>query len=74
MSSQNSSDLSEKLDQLITLTALQLTSAFEKKSDKILLLGQAGLDRSLIAKLCGTTPHSVSVILSNAKVSAKKKK
>lgn len=66
MSSQNS-DLSEKLDQLITLTALQLTSEIEKKSDKILLLGQAGLDRSLIAKLCDTTPHSVSVTLSAAK-------
>lgn len=67
MSDLNNAQLGEKLDQLITLTALQLTTPIEKKSDKILLLGQAGMDRNLIASICDTTPHSVSVTLSAAR-------
>lgn len=67
MSSQGNEELGKKLDQLIVLTAMALTATVEKKTEKILMLGQAGLDRNIIAKLCGTTPHSVSVVLSAAK-------
>jgi hypothetical protein len=62
----NESAVAEKLDVLIRLVALQLI-ADKGTVDGIRLLGRAGLDRNLIARVVGTTPGTVSVRLSEAK-------
>lgn len=74
MSDKQLADINGKLDQLIRLAAQYVSASADTKNQKILQLGQAGLDRNLIAELCETTPGTVSVALSNAKRKAKHKK
>jgi DNA-binding CsgD family transcriptional regulator len=59
-----------KLDQMLRLTALQMTQGM-KQTQAILMLGAAGLDRRTIAELLNTTPNTVSVTLSTSKAKAR---
>jgi hypothetical protein len=70
MSEEALSKISEQLDQLIALVALNTTKGM-KPTEAILALGSAALDRNLIAQITGSSPLTVSVRLSEAK--AKKK-
>ena len=74
MSEKQLTDINEKLDQLIRLAAQHRAAACDSKKDQILMLGQAGMDRNLIADICGTSPNTVSVVLSKAKHKVKGKK
>src|SRR5215467_3854709 len=62
--------IESKLDQMIRLAALQMTSGI-KQTLAIELLASAGLDRRLIADLLNTTPNTVSVTLSTSKAKAR---
>jgi hypothetical protein len=55
-----------KLDQMLRLAALQLTSNM-KQVQAIHSLSAAGFERRWIADLLGTTPGTVSVTLAKAK-------
>jgi hypothetical protein len=55
-----------KLDQMLKLAALQLTSNM-KQVQAIQTLSSVGFERRLIADLLGTTPGTVSVTLAKAK-------
>lgn len=59
-----------KLDQMLRLAALQLTSNM-KQVRAIQTLSAAGFERRLIANLLGTTPGTVSVTLAKAKAKQK---
>jgi len=59
-----------KLDQMLRLTALQVTAGL-KQTLAIQLLAAAGFDRRLIAELLDTTPNTVSVTLSTSKKAKK---
>lgn len=53
----------KRLDQIVRLFALKLSEG-KKQADAIQILAAAGIERSLIAELLGTTPNTVSVSLS----------
>lgn len=74
MSDRSNAELGEKLDQIICLIAQYSSASAETKNERIIQLGQAGLDRNLIAEICDDTPSNVSVVLSRAKKKAKAKK
>jgi DNA-binding CsgD family transcriptional regulator len=59
-----------KLDQMLRLAALQLTSNM-KQVQAIHTLSAAGFERRWIADLLGTTPGTVSVTLAKAKAKQK---
>jgi hypothetical protein len=56
-----------KLDTVIKLMALSIVSDRDPLQENALKLQRAGLGPKEIAALCGTTPNTVSVALSNAK-------
>jgi transcriptional regulator len=56
----------QRLDTLIKLSALTLLKDKTKK-DQILLLSEVGMERNQIADIVGTTPLSVSVVISRNK-------
>ena len=62
--------INAKLDQMLRLAALQITSGL-KQGAAIQLLAAAGFDRRLIAELLHTTPNTVSVTLSTSKAKTK---
>lgn len=62
--------IDEKLDQMLRLAALQLTSNM-KQVQAIYTLNAAGFERRWIADLLGTTPGTVSVTLAKAKAKQK---
>ena len=70
MNTDNSSLLriEAKLDTLIKLFALNVVSESGSLKDRAILLKRAGLPPKDIAALCDTTSHSVSVVLSDAKL------
>lgn len=73
----NDVDLSRieaKLDTLIRLLALSVTSESQSLKDRAIRLQRVGLTPKEIAVLCGTTPNTISVALSAAKRNAKSKK
>jgi DNA-directed RNA polymerase specialized sigma24 family protein len=67
-------EVSEKLDTIIKLLALNIISDDEPLRENALRLQRAGLAPKDIATLCGTTANTVSVLLSNAKRDAKRRK
>ena len=71
MNSSNS-NVENKLDLLIALTAMQAVSDLETATEKIVLLDSMGLDRSQIAKVCQSTKNAVNARLSEAKKGKKK--
>jgi DNA-directed RNA polymerase specialized sigma24 family protein len=60
-----------KLDQITRLIAINAVKDM-KLNNAILALGAAGLERSLIAEILGTTPNTVSTRLSEAKAKVRK--
>ncbi len=62
--------IESKLDQMLKLSALQITSGL-KQTQAIQLLSAAGFDRRLIAELLNTTPNTVSVTVSTLKAKSK---
>jgi DNA-directed RNA polymerase specialized sigma24 family protein len=63
-----------KLDTLIRLIALSVTSDSQSLKDRAVRLQRAGLTPKDIAALCDTTPNTVSVALSTAKRAGKRKR
>lgn len=63
----------ERLDILIRLQAVALTSTMESSKDKILFLSAAGLRPTLIADILGTTANNVNVTLSKSRKPSKSK-
>lgn len=63
-----------KLDIVIRLLALTVTSDSQSLKDRAVRLQRAGLSPKEIAALCDTTPNTVSVALSAAKREAKRRK
>ena len=60
--------LSKKLDEIITLLALDKDKLNEKtKSDAIVNLSELGLSNSTIALVVDSTPNTVAVRISEAK-------
>lgn len=70
MSDEILTQINEKLDQLVKLTAANAVKGM-KQAEAIVVLGAAGLDRNLIAAILGTTPGTVSVRLSQVKAASK---
>ena len=64
------SKISEQLNQLLALFAANSVKDL-KPTEAILVLGAAGLDRNLIARVTNSTPATVSVRLSEAKAKRK---
>ncbi len=60
-------EMIERLDILIKLQAQSMTMNIEGQKAKGLFLYKAGLQPKLIADIIGTSPNSVSVMLSNAR-------
>jgi DNA-directed RNA polymerase specialized sigma24 family protein len=67
------SRIEAKLDTLIRLVALSVTSESQSLKDRAVLLQRAGLMPRDIATLCDTTPNTVSVALSTAKRAGSRK-
>jgi len=64
--------IESKLDQILRLAALQMTTGM-KQTSAIQLLAVAGFERRAIAELLKTTPNTVSVTLSMSKARAKRR-
>jgi DNA-binding CsgD family transcriptional regulator len=64
--------IESKLDTLIRLLALRVAEDKKSVKEKALVLRLAGIGPSEIAKLCGTTPNTINVALSQAKMNRKK--
>jgi hypothetical protein len=60
-------DIAQKLDILIKLQAVALTTSMPSTKDKIAFLSQAGLRPTLIAEVLGTTANHVNVTLSKGR-------
>lgn len=71
MQAHETSRIEEKLDTLIKLVALSITSGEEALKDRAILLQRAGLSPKDIASLFDTTPNNVSVALYSAKRNGK---
>jgi hypothetical protein len=67
------SEIVAKLEQLIRISAIQLTKDLESSKEKILLLGRTGMGPKEIAEILQTTPNHVNVTLSKARKSEKPK-
>jgi len=68
----NDADTPAQLDKLIRLVSILVTKDLLQK-DQIAVLSKAGLQPKDIADLIGTTPHTVSVTLSELKKQPAKK-
>jgi DNA-directed RNA polymerase specialized sigma24 family protein len=66
--------IEDKLDVVIKLLALNIVSDARPLRENALRLQRAGLAPRDIAALCGTTPNTVSVLLSTAKRNSKQRK
>lgn len=76
MANDASAEVLAKLDMLIRLQALSMTSRFETSKEKIQFLGNAGMEPKQIAELLQTSANTVSVTLFKArktKIDAKAK-
>jgi hypothetical protein len=63
--------IESKLDQMLRLAALQMTTGM-KQTPAIQLLAAAKFDRHLIAELLNTTANTVSVTISTSKAKVKR--
>ena len=61
------SEISNKLDTIIRLLGHQVSSQHETLETKASVLNSIGLTSGEIAKVCGTTPGTISVRLAEAK-------
>ena len=67
-------DIAAKLDTLIRLFALLAAPEELSLTERAIRLHGAGLAPKEIGQICGTSPHNVSVLISDAKRKAKKTK
>lgn len=67
-------ELLDKLDLLIKLVAHQVALQHETIESKAVVLSSLGLKPADIAKICGSTPGTISVRLAEAKNKDRKKK
>lgn len=65
-------EITSRMDLIVRLLALNIVKDLKVQKDKIIALSSFGFGPSEIAKLLGTTPHTVSVTLSEMKKKAKK--
>ncbi len=56
-------EISEKLDKVLKLLAIDAVKGFEKEQQKIELLDSIGFKPSEIAKMLNKSPENVSVVL-----------
>jgi hypothetical protein len=56
-------EISEKLDKVLKLLAIDAVKSFEKEQQKIELLDSIGFKPSEIAKMLNKSPENVSVVL-----------
>jgi DNA-directed RNA polymerase specialized sigma24 family protein len=63
----------EKLDTLIKLLGHQVAASHETIETKAVVLSSLGLQSADIAKICGTTPGTISVRLAEAKKKGNRK-
>lgn len=56
-------EISDKLDKMLKLLAIDAVKGFEKESQKIELLDSIGFKPSEIAKMLNKSPENVSVVL-----------
>ncbi len=56
-------EISDKLDKVLKLLAIDAVKGFEKESQKIELLDSIGFKPSEIAKMLNKSPENVSVVL-----------
>lgn len=66
-------DIPDQLEKLIRLVSILVTKDMLQR-EQILVLSKAGFQPKDIADLIGTTPHTVSVTLSDMKKHPKKSK
>jgi hypothetical protein len=59
--------ISDTLDQIMRLLALNLVKEMELQKDQILFLSRSGLQPKQIAEILSTTSHIVSVVLHSSK-------
>jgi CRP-like cAMP-binding protein len=72
--SKNAEDLIlEKLDAMIRLLGYQVAVSQETLETKAVVLSSLGLQPADIAQICGTTPGTISVRLTEAKKKGKRK-
>jgi len=64
-------DLVREMKYVKALLAMNFVKDFETKSEKILFLNGFGFETNEIAQLIGTTPGTVAVTISQAKVKKK---
>ena len=60
-------EITDKMDLIVRLLALNIVKDLKVQRDKIITLSSFGFGPSEIAKLLGTTPNTVSVALSEMK-------
>jgi transcriptional regulator len=72
MSDELLQEICEKLDHLVLLTSASTVKGL-KPNEAIVILGEVGLDRNVIARIVGTTAATVSVRLSEARARKKGK-
>jgi len=65
-------EIASRIDLIIRLLALDIVKDLKVQKDKIIALSSFGFGPSEIAKLLGTTPNTVSVVLSEIKKKTKK--
>jgi len=65
-------EITSRMDLIVRLLALNIVKDLKVQKDKIIALSSFGFGPSEIAKLLGTTPHTVSVTLSEMKKRAQK--
>lgn len=65
-------EITNKMDLMVRLLALDIVKDLKVQKEKIVTLSSFGFGPSEIAKLLGTTPNTVSVALSDVKKRAKK--
>lgn len=66
-------EITEKINLLIRLIAHQVALQHETLETKAVVLSSLGLKPADIAKICGTTPGTISVRLAEAKRKAKRR-
>ena len=67
MAIEDAAQILAKLDMLIRLQALSMTSRFESSKEKIQFLASAGMSPKEIADLLQTSSNTVSVTLSKSR-------
>jgi DNA-binding CsgD family transcriptional regulator len=74
MDKQEFEAISKALHTIKGLLALQISRSYETLESRAVALASTGMTPKEIAEICGTTPHSISVRLAEAKKSNRTKR